>query len=240
MDRTLIIGDVHGCSAELRDLLDRAAVSAQDRLVFVGDLLARGPDSRGVLRLVRELGARSVVGNHELQLRRFHSASDAGRAAMRLGRNYRDLARELSQEDWELIESLPPFIELPEHDVAVVHAGLVPGRALADHDADVLTNVRCIDANGQPTHRLQGTPWAEIYRGSPHVVFGHDALRSVQLHPDATGLDSGCVYGGRLTALVLPAAQSPPPVADRPDAMLSVPARRQYYFPRRKRCEPRS
>ena len=240
MTRTLIIGDVHGCSVELRDLLDLVAVSAEDRVVFVGDLVARGPDSHGVLRVVRELGARSVVGNHELELRRFRAASVEGRAARRLGRSHRELSSELSQEEWDLIESFPTYLELPEHGVVVVHAGLVPGRELDEQDEDVLVNVRCIDANGQPTHRLQGTLWGEIYRGPPHVVFGHDALRSVQLHPDATGLDSGCVYGGRLTALVLPAAQSPPPVAERRDAMVSVPARRQYYFPRRKRREPRS
>jgi hypothetical protein len=238
--RTIIVGDVHGCSAELRDLLDVAAVSAADRLVFVGDLVARGPDSRGVLRLVRELGARSVVGNHELELRRYRAATGGGHGVKRPGRSHRELADELSREDWELIGSLPPFLELPEHGVVVVHAGLVPGRAPGDHDDDVLTNLRCIDTNGRPTHRLEGTLWAALYRGPPHVVFGHDALRSIQVHRDATGLDSGCVYGGRLTALVLPAAQSPPPAAERLDAMVSVPARRQYYFPERKRRKPRS
>ena len=68
MGRTIVVGDVHGCSAELEDLLERIGFSSADRLVFVGDLVARGPDSRGVLALMRQLDATSVRGNHEGKL----------------------------------------------------------------------------------------------------------------------------------------------------------------------------
>ena len=65
MARTLVVGDVHGCLDELRDLLDAVHYSSADRLVFVGDLVDRGPDSVGVVRLAQDLGAVAVLGNHE-------------------------------------------------------------------------------------------------------------------------------------------------------------------------------
>ena len=66
--RTVIVGDVHGCSAELETLLERIAFADGDRLVMVGDLVARGPDSSGVLAIVRSAKGRSALGNHEAKL----------------------------------------------------------------------------------------------------------------------------------------------------------------------------
>jgi hypothetical protein len=67
-----------------------------------------------------------------------------------------------------------------------------------------------------------------LYQGPPHIVFGHNARQVPQLHLDATGIDTACVYGGALTALVLPAGTEPPRLADRRDALVSVRARRVY------------
>ena len=68
MSRTIVIGDVHGCSEELRSLLRACDHQASDKVVFVGDLVAKGPDSRGVLAIVRELSAQSVLGNHDARV----------------------------------------------------------------------------------------------------------------------------------------------------------------------------
>jgi hypothetical protein len=82
---TIIIGDVHGCADELSELLGRVGPGAGDQVVFVGDLVARGPDSPGVLRLVRELGARAVRGNHEERLLAARAARRKGEQGPRLG-----------------------------------------------------------------------------------------------------------------------------------------------------------
>ena len=89
----------------------------------------------------------------------------------------------------------------------VVHGGLVPGIPLEQQTRDHLLNLRSITAEGRPSKRIDGAPWASLWQGPEHVVFGHDAVRGLQRHPFATGLDTGCVYGRELTALVLPAGE---------------------------------
>lgn len=228
MGRSLIVGDVHGCSAELDDLLARVGFGSDDQVWFVGDLVARGPDSRGVLRRVRELGARSVLGNHEQRLLAAREARRRGEAEPWLSSSHRQVLAELSDNDWEQLAALPLYIDLPEHGLRIVHAGLVPGVPVDEQDPWIMTHIRSFDADGRPSSRWHSTLWAQTYRGAPHVVFGHNAMRHPQVHPDATGLDTGCVYGGALTALVLDAGQAPPPAGERARALASAPARRAY------------
>lgn len=226
MARSIFIGDVHSCGAELEELLGRLAVSESDRVFFVGDLLSRGPEPARVLSLFRGVSARSVVGNHEQRLLDAHAARAAGKPMPKLSPSHWALLDSLGDEDWALLESLPLMISLPEHELLVVHAGIVPGVPLDQQDPWLVTHIRSIE-NGKPSERW-GTPWGTYYEGPPHVVFGHNAQRGVQIHPFATGLDTGCVYGGALTALVLPEGSAPPPPSDRMDALVSVKARKEY------------
>lgn len=227
MPRTLFIGDVHSCADELADLVDHAALTRADRVVFTGDLLSRGPKPHEVLKLYRELGGRAPVGNHEQRLLDAHRARRAGEKGPRLSPSHQAIVNELSPEDWELLEALPLLVDVPEHGVVVAHAGIDPRLSLAEQDPWVLTHVRSIDPDGKPSEKW-GEPWGARYAGPSHIVFGHNARKLPQLHPFATGLDTGCVYGGRLTALILPDGAAPPPVADRGDCLISVPARAAY------------
>lgn len=229
MARSVIVGDVHGCAAELAELLDRVAFATGDRLVLVGDLVARGPDSRGVLELVRRIGGRSVLGNHEQRLLEARAERASGRLGPRLSPSHERVLAELSAEDWELVESLPCRIDLPPHELSVVHAGIVPGVPLAEQDPWVLTHLRTIDDGGTPSARLGPPLWGTRYTGPPHIAFGHNALSGLQLHDWATGLDTGCVYGKVLSALVLGEGERVPPAADRRDLIVSVPARDAYF-----------
>lgn len=198
MRRTLVIGDVHGCREELDELLARSGWTSEDRLVFVGDLVAKGPDSAGVVRRARELGALAVLGNHDahvLDVAEGHST----RA------HHAQVARSLSAADLEWLSRLPLWLDLPDENVLVVHGGLVPGVDLSRQERRFVLNLRSFDADGHPSTRIEGgTPWAARWPGPRHVVFGHDAVRGFQRHPHATGLDTGCVYGGQLTGLWLP------------------------------------
>jgi hypothetical protein len=228
--RTVIVGDVHGCVGELGRLLDELGPGSDDRVYFVGDLVTRGPDSRGVLALYRQVRGRSVLGNHELRLLQAHRAALSGGRRLRLSPPQYAVLRQLDDEDWALLDTLPLQLGLPEHDLCIVHAGLAPDVALELQDEWTLTHTRSLDASGRPSPRHDLELWAARYDRGPHVVFGHNSRAGLQLAPRATGLDTGCVYGGSLSALVLEAGQSVPVDADsRRERLRSVAAARCYY-----------
>jgi hypothetical protein len=235
MGRTIVIGDVHGCKVELEELLEKTGFTSGDRLVFVGDLVARGPDSLGVLDVVRRAGALLVRGNHEekiLEWRRERRAHARGGPEPRpLGRLHADVAAGLRPVDWSLLSTAPLWLDLPEHAMRVVHAGVVPGVPIEEQRKKTLLHVRTIGANGEPREDKDGKAlWGKAYEGAPHVVFGHNAASEPQLHPWATGLDTGCVYGGHLTALVLADTQIVPrDLRARRRHLVSVRARRAYF-----------
>lgn len=224
MGRTIIVGDVHGCPDELNHLLERVRFDTGDRLVFVGDLLARGPDSLGVLDVVHQTGALVVRGNHEAKILQAKERNDFGI----LNPGHRRVAEELRPRDWKLLEWTPFSLDLPEHDVRVVHAGIDPTVPWDQQDPRDLLHIRVLRQEG-------GEPilWSERYFGPTHIVFGHHAMAGLQLQPFSTGLDTGCVYGNRLTALVLAEGEHVLASADDRKAkqLCSVAAKRIYFDP---------
>jgi predicted phosphodiesterase len=203
MTRTLFIGDVHGCAEELDALLRECGYLRGDRVVLVGDLVAKGPDSAGVVRRARERGFLAVRGNHDEHVLRWHAGKQP--EGKKLKPEHRQVLETLEAEDWAWLESLPLHRHFPELNVRVVHGGFVPGVPLEEQKPELLLNLRSITPKGEPSKKMdEGAPWGSLWKGPELVIFGHDALRGVQQHPHAIGLDSGCVYGHRLTAYVLP------------------------------------
>jgi len=236
--RTVIIGDVHGCRMELEALLDRIHFGSGDRLVFVGDLIARGPDSLGVLDIARRTGAVIVRGNHEQKLLDWRLARRVGEDVA-LGRTHMEVARAMRDVDWTLLETSPLWFDLREHGARVVHAGVLPGVPMEEQNPHTLMHIRTCGVRGDVTKkkvRAHGIPWAVLYAGAPQIVFGHNALAGLQIHPWATGLDTGCVYGGRLTALVLHEGERiPRSMTRRREMLVSQAAQRVYFEPAKKR-----
>lgn len=221
MDRTLVVGDVHGCLEELERLFEHVTLGSHDRVVMVGDLVAKGPDSLGVIRLLRRLGAESVLGNHDAHLLRCHRAVLHAEDLSRWSDAVRTLESRLSNDDWAWLDALPYTIELPLHSAVVVHAGLVPGIPIQEQAPDHMLTMRSIRPDRTASKRIgDGVPWASLWPGPTHVYFGHDAVRGLQRYPFATGLDTGCVYGGRLTGCLLGEGDEP--------MIVSVPSRRAY------------
>jgi protein phosphatase len=236
-----VIGDVHGCRAELEALLDRLgyaivrddegrpvdAVHPQRRAVFLGDLVDRGPDSPGVLRLVMGMVAAghalAVPGNHENKLVRALSGRKVT-VSHGLAETLAQLAEQ--PEDFRkraetFCRDLVSHLVLDGGRLVVAHAGLKEayhGRASG--------RVRSFALYGETTGETDEFglpvryPWANDYRGSAMVLYGHTPTPVPEWVNNTMCLDTGCVFGGSLTALRYPEKQ-----------VVSVPARQVWYEP---------
>ena len=225
--RYVIIGDVHGCLEELDDLLAHVQYRGRnggDRLVFAGDLLDRGPDPVGVVRRARELRAECVMGNHEekhVRWRRWTGKVASGEAAKNPMRPFDkvrlDEHNALSEEDMAYIVAMPKFIRLNEGWL-VVHAGFESnGVAVETQKLNTVSRVRDVNEKGKMAVNkadffkpAEGSvPWSTRWAGPENVVYGHAvhslAKPRVDNHEDYAcyGIDTGCVFGGALTALVV-------------------------------------
>lgn len=222
-----LVGDVQGCARELEDLLRAIRFDpARDELWCLGDLVNRGPDSLATVRLWQSVGGRGVVGNHEVYALCVRSGRwPRKRDTLEALYHAPDADALLAA-----LRALPALAWLPGEpgvpDVWAVHAGVSPRwtdlhatMARLDagpHDDDWLesddvsfaTRVRCCTPQGE-RHRWdrepQGCPegyhpWDALYRGNAMVVHGHWAWRGHYRSARTMGLDSGCVYGGPLTA----------------------------------------
>ena len=173
-----VVGDVHGCRGTLERLLDELDPSSDDLVVFVGDLLRKGPDSSGTLELLRERpNLRAVRGNNEQKLVDGWESIDS-----------------LTDDDLAYLDSLP--VALSWDDAMVVHGGIDHRKPLAEHTATELLNTRSLAPEGG----YERPYWFETRGERPRVFFGHTVLTEPLVSPYAVGLDTGCVYGGQLTA----------------------------------------
>jgi protein phosphatase len=240
-----IVGDVHGCCDELEELL--AALSYEvtwsagphgrqvdvtpppgRRLVFVGDLADRGPRTPDVLRIAMSMERAgtgfTVEGNHDNKLARWLAGRPA-KATNGLQASIDQMQAETPAcrvEARSFLEHLPSYLWLDGGALVVAHAGIKED--MIGHDNDRIRSFTLygdtsgeVDAYGYPVRR----DWAAHYEGKPAIVYGHVAAPDVVWFNNTICIDSGCVFGGRLTALRWPERE-----------LVSVPARRQWYEPK--------
>ncbi|MCB9777452.1 MAG: metallophosphoesterase [Alphaproteobacteria bacterium] len=195
---TLFVGDVHGCSVELAELLHRADAA---RVVLLGDLFTKGPDPMGVWALIQAHRCEAVLGNHDAAV-----LSRVGTAQ----------ALDLPDDCIAWLRARPLFIEGegPKGPWLAVHAGVHPKKGRSATRRAQALNLRRWPDDRDPDNAF----WWERHKGPPLVIYGHDAMRGlVDRRPHSLGLDTGCVYGGRLTAFLL-----------EQDRLLQATARRVY------------
>jgi serine/threonine protein phosphatase 1 len=233
--RTIVIGDIHGCYREMLQLLDVVRFTDRDLLISVGDLVDRGPDSRAVLRYFMEHdNAIAVAGNHERKIRRILEDGLEPGSMQTLTLN------QLSGEEMEpmhtYLRNMPTVIETP--DVLVVHARIDPARTLREQSLKHCAAVGGpsveipVDEDGVPLwywdwqHRsggledcVNGTDTLHEH-GSKPVCFGHLQFCRVELVPRCLfALDTGAVSAGCLTAYVV-----------EENRIVSVNVSRDYFF----------
>lgn len=247
--RSIIIGDVHGMAVELSNLMTTLNPQPEDNVIFVGDLVDKGPESVSVVGMVRDMAeneAFSVVlveGNHEDKHKRFRrNLTVRPEVAAQQAERQPELAAitaGLSKEDVAFLDTAVPFHRVVEHGILVVHGG-IPGdmdtfpqsveeamafTGKAKRRMEKILRTRIISANNgkfiQLGKETEADPfWAEVHDGRfGHVVFGHEPFMDGVAHfPHATGIDTGAVFGGRLTAMVVD--------ADGERSFVSVPSRK--------------
>ena len=237
-----IIGDVHGCIDELMSLLALLGYQVGHttgadgepvpfavppfgrKALFVGDLCDRGPDTPAVFRLVMDMAQRghalTVLGNHDFKLLRHLRGNDV-RATHGLAGTLEQLGRhppELAARLLAFLAEVPTHLVLDGGRLVVAHAGLredLHGRASGRVQAFALygDTTGKTDEHGLPERRN----WAGEYRGRAMVAYGHTPVLEPIWQGQTVNLDTGCVFGGRLTALRYPERET-----------VSVPARKIY------------
>ena len=200
-DHTFIVGDIHGCFNELMLLLKQAQCSvSHHRIILVGDVINKGPDSLKTLNWIYQNKIESVIGNHELA---FIESIENGTP---MSSSLQQLKEEMNTQifHWiQFLKSWPTYIE--EKDFMVVHAGLVPNEHPSCSKIEHLVNLRFWDIKNQTrSNSSQNKPWHDYYHDQKLVIYGHWARQGFLQKKNSIGLDSGCVYGNQLTGIWLP------------------------------------
>jgi hypothetical protein len=231
MPKTYIIGDVHGCIDEIKELMQLLSPSTYDQLIFIGDLIDRGPDSSGVVRQVvqwsKQMNVKLILGNHEEKFLRYvkHIKNGSGiEKQMKRIDEFRQLLDALGDDELSFLQNAYYSIHLPAYNSLLIHGGLcrgihfsLPATYLYQEDnsdinkqLSLLNKTRYINPEGKFVSYGDEKPndvfWAEEYQGQfGHIYFGHHPFMQPVPYQfsHATAIDTGCVYGGWLTAVEL-------------------------------------
>ena len=203
IDHTLIVGDIHGCFDEWMTLLKKACYNSKThRMILVGDLINKGEKSLKTLKWAYDHKIESVLGNHELNFIQMIEKH------LPLPPSFEKLKNEMgsSLHQWiQYLKSWPTYIE--EEDFLVVHGGLVPGQHPKESCIEDLVHLRQWNEKTKKRGHLDdgnSKPWHDYYTGAKLVVYGHWARQGFFEKKNSIGLDSGCVYGNKLTGIFLP------------------------------------
>lgn len=235
-----IIGDIHGCYDELHALLLKLGYSIEKadghfkalhpqnrKVIFLGDLTDRGPNSCDVLRLVidmvKEGKAYCINGNHDEKLNRYLAGKNVAinHGLEKTVQQFESASKEFRSEVKEFLYSLHSHYVLDEGRLVVAHGGLpeeMHGRAASA--------VRSFCMYGETTGEVDefGLPvrykWAKDYKGKAFVVYGHTPIPEPEWLNNTLNIDTGCAFGGQLTALRYPEKE-----------LVSVDALQVYYEP---------
>jgi bis(5'-nucleosyl)-tetraphosphatase (symmetrical) len=231
IEKTAIISDVHGCRVEFEELLNLVDYkSPYVRVILVGDLIDRGPQSLEVVQLARQLKLECVLGNHDLKFLKWYNNKGGRSDTYDKHSHY----TQFSKEDITYISQMPLYIKIPEHRTVVVHAGLRAGVPLEKQTRDDLCYIRYLDdtnkfvslkkINQLGSKEAAGAHfWTQDGPFGYNVVYGHQVWEEPRIDrfEDGTvcyGIDTGCCFGKKLSAIILETKE-----------IIQVSAKRIYY-----------
>jgi bis(5'-nucleosyl)-tetraphosphatase (symmetrical) len=211
--RSIIIGDIHGCIDELRDMMKKLKIEKGDNIVFLGDLVDRGPGSLDVLRLVidiqRKFGAHVLMGNHEEKHYRYRKYLSGIGPKIKMTREQQSVNSTIPSDLIEWMSHLPKYVSLGNGWVAV-HGGLEPKPF--EEQGPNLNQTRFINSDGTLSDKFgleSGSRfWTDLWSGPESVVYGHYIHNLIEPRVmdkgsfKCVGIDTGVCFGGNLTAMV--------------------------------------
>ncbi len=209
--RVIIYGDIHGCLYEFEELRKKVEACKNDIEISVGDFLNKGPYSLNTLRYLNYHDILSVMGNNEEKIvKLYHKYQKRGKEYLKtLRKADKKTLLEMEEKDIAYLESLPYYMKIDT--LTIVHGGVINGMKLSknmrDGEKKLLTQLRFFNKAHEPIpyddFENRETFWSEEYDGKEgFIIFGHHPFPEVKIDKHAIGIDTGCVYGGDLTAIV--------------------------------------
>jgi diadenosine tetraphosphatase ApaH/serine/threonine PP2A family protein phosphatase len=215
-----IIGDPHGCINELQDLVYNTQANGPEQIIIVGDLVDRGPDSAGVVRFCRENKLKCILGNHEEKYLRYRNhelkrvKDPKYKNPMKFSQDKLDVYNSLTLEDFDYIEQMPLYLKLG--NMVVCHGG-INKTALETPKKEIIRRRYVFPGSlamaplGHDHKAPAGSVfWSEVHTGPESVIYGHNVHSLTDIKIDnpvpgvfCYGIDTGCCFGGKLTAMVL-------------------------------------
>lgn len=211
MGRIIVYGDIHGCLDEFIKLREKISVKKGDIEIATGDMINKGPSSKEVLKYMIHEKIQAVIGNNEEKLIRFHyhkAKRDVLSNPVELSNGSKKVYESLFKEQIEYLQKLPVYRRFGK--LTVLHGG-VNNRIRLDklnrHEREHVIHMRWIDKNycyiPQDSKRKKAYFWAEAYDGREgYVVYGHQVFSKPRRDSYALGIDTGCVYGHKLTCAI--------------------------------------
>ncbi len=209
--RVIVYGDIHGCLREFEKLRKKIKPHKKDIEISVGDFLNKGPQSLKTLRYIEKNNILSVVGNNEEKIVKLYKRyKKKGKKAFDgVRESEKKLVKKMGRRDYHFLKSLPYYLKID--NLTVVHGGIRLGLRLDKHlskeDRRSLTLLRFYNKALEPIPYSDKENrykfWSELYGGREgFVVFGHHPFPKPKIEKWAIGIDTGCVYGGKLTAII--------------------------------------
>ena len=219
-NKIIIYGDLHGCLDEFIALREKIQPSPDDREIVIGDILDRGPHSNELFRYVRENGIESILGNHEYKYLRYKKHNDkfietGKKNPMKFDENKLKIFNGFDAGDLGFLESLPFFIKIDK--LTLLHAGIlnyIDLESAQKKDLEKLLWIRYLKDESTPlalgTEDESSTFWSELYDGKQGIIiYGHEPFKEVKVDTYSLGIDTGCVYGNKLSACIIPDSKNP-------------------------------
>lgn len=214
MNSLIIYGDIHGCYDEFVSLRNQINPQKGDIEVCVGDIITKGKDSIKTLEFIIENGIKSVLGNHEDKIIRYlnHQKSNKKNPII-LDDDEQNIVDNLTEKHIQFLANLPLFLRF--ESITILHGGLqnyMNLNNLSKKDKQKILRLRYLDENydfiAYGKENEKSIFWADAYDGNQgFIVYGHQWFKEAKKSNFAIGIDTGCVYGNKLSAIVFPSTK---------------------------------